>query len=273
MESLRKDRPRPKGILRYSTRPPKDTEFEMFKMPKTSGESRGVVIAIEEAIPTPSKPYVPKAQACESAPKPVSSMLSDVTHQGSHHEPSTALNRLPSPLSLAILPAGERSPPRSHTSSPAHVRSDSIGSASTRSPVMHSMFPRYNPKIPLAKQHYYPNDEIHRGLVDSKPKVNGLSASSTSVFSHDETLSPTPLKVNMRTPKMMDDGKSDVPVDASENSELPPAISTPEELLDLWSVANGQRSQEAAEGYTLRLSWYASITCPTFKPPANQIQS
>lgn len=204
----------------------------------TSSESRGVVIAIEETAPaefvrsTPSMTY-------ESASKPLSSMLSDVAHEESHHKPSTAPNRLPPPLSLSVPTAGERSPSRSHTSSPIFVRSNRIGSAAGDSPIMRSMFPRYDPKIPLAKQHYYPNHEIHRVPADAKLKVARPSACSASVPTKVDALSPSP-------------------VHASENPELAPAISTPEELLDLWSVANGQGSQEAAESYTLRLSWYAS---------------
>lgn len=254
MESLRKGPPRPKGILRHSTRPPKDSEFEMFKMPKSSSESRGVVIAIEETVAaefvrsTSSKAY-------DSAPKPVSSMRSDVAHERSLYKSSNAPSRLPPPLSLLVSPAGERSPPRSNTSSPNPVRSNDIGSAGAHSPVMRSMFPRYDPRIPLAKQHYYPDHEIHQEPADSKPKLPWLSASSASV------LSPSPPKVNTRSPTAISNRKSGVPVDGSKNSEFSPAISTPEELLDLWSVANGQGSQEAAETYTLRLSWYAIIFC------------
>lgn len=278
MESLPKDRPRPKGILRYSTRPPKDTEFEMFKLPKTSSESRGVVIAIEETVPaefvrsTPSKAHVPKVQAYESPPKPVSSLLSDVAHEGSHHKPSTAPNRLPlSPLRLAVSPAGERSPPQSHTSSPTPIRSNSIGSADAHSPVMRSMFPRYDPKIPLAKQHYYPNRDIHRGPADAKLKVSRPSASCAGIPSQVETLSPRHPTVNTRSPMIIPYGRRGVAVRTSENSDLAPAISTPDELLDLWSVANGQGSQEAAETYTLKLCWYASTIFHTFKALADEI--
>lgn len=250
MESLRKGPPRPQSILRHSNRP-KDFEFEMFKMPKSSSNSRGVVIAIEETVPaefvrsTSSKAY-------DSTPKPVASMRSEVAHETSHYKTSNASNRLPAPLNLLISPARERSP-RSNTSSPNLVSSNDIGSAVAHSPVMHSMFPRYDPTIPLAKQHYYPDHEINREPADPKPKLPWPSASSASF------LSPSPPKVNTRSPSTLSNGKSGVPVHDSNSSELSPAISTPEELLDLWSVANGQGSQEAAETYTLRLSWYASI--------------
>lgn len=204
----------------------------------TSSEPRGVVIAIEETVPAEFVRSAP-SKAYESASKPLSSMLSDVAPEESHHKPSTPPNRLPPPLSVSVPPAAEKSPPRSHTSSPILVRSNSIGSAAGDSPVMRSMFPRYDPKIPLAKQHYYPNHEIHRMPADAKLKVARPSAWSVSVPTQVDTLSPSP-------------------VHDSKNSELALAISTPEELLDLWSVANGQGSQEAAETYTLKLSWYAS---------------
>lgn len=262
MESLRKDRSRPRGILHYSTRPPADTEFEMFKMPKTPGESRGVVIAIEETVPAefvrsiPSNAYVPEVQSYESAPKPISSILSDVAHGGSRQKPSLAPSRLPPSLRLAVSPAMERTPPQRHPSSPNLVRSNSMGSVGVHSPVMRSIFPRYDPKVPLAKQHYYPNHEINRGPTHAKLKVPPPSVSCADIPSQVETLSPGPPKVNTRT---IPDGA----VHAFKDSESAPVISTPEDLLDLWSVANGQGSHEAAETYTLRLSWYTNTNCYT----------
>ncbi|MCJ1462196.1 hypothetical protein MMC07_000796 [Pseudocyphellaria aurata] len=253
MESLRKD-PRPRGILRYSTRPPKDTEFEMFKMPKTSSKSRGVVVAIEETGPadfvrsSPSKPFVPKVQTSESTPRPISSMSSNVAHEENHHKPSTPALRC-----LSVSPAGKKVTPRAPASSPTPVRSNSIGSASAPSPVMRSIFPRYDPNLSLAKQHYYPTRDIHRGPTGTtlqKPRP----FSSAGFPSRVETPSSNPTQIDTRSPGMKPDGQKGVPVPVSEISELAPATSTPEELLDLWSVANGQGSQEAADKYTLKLS-------------------
>lgn len=268
-------------MLRYSARPLKGTEFEMFKMPKSSSKSRGVVIAIEETGPadfvrsTPSKAYMPKVQASESTPGPVSSMLSKVPHEDTHHKPLTAPNRLsPALLCLLVSPAGKKVAPRAPASSPTPVRSNSIGSASATSPVMRSMFPRYDPKIPLAKQYYYPDHDIHRGLAATNLQIPRPSSSSAARFpSQVETLSSNPTQVDTRSPEAIPNGQNDVPVHLSERTELAPATSTPEELLDLWSVANGQGSQEAAETYTLKLSWYSSTFCQLLKASADKIQS
>lgn len=43
---------------------------------------------------------------------------------------------------------------------------------------------------------------------------------------------------------------------AIENTQRATTLSSPEELMELWGLANGQAvSEEAADTYTLELSW------------------
>jgi len=46
------------------------------------------------------------------------------------------------------------------------------------------------------------------------------------------------------------------PLRSVENSEPPTTFSDPEDLLEVWNLANGQApSDEAADAYSLELSW------------------
>lgn len=230
-------------------------------MPKSSAESRGVVIAIEETIPSefvlsaPPKAYIPRIQTSETALNPDRSRGSDKAQEEDDQRASA--NRLPPPAlpGRASSSTEERSPSRSHTNSPDHVQDDSVTSKSPHSPVMRSIFPRYNPKVPLAKQHYYPNIESGQGSANGQTEARS-SASARS---------PSRLKtLNSTFPKTEIEGigsvlnRTDENLYGTSSSRPAPTLSTPEELLDLWSVANGQGSQEAADTYTLGLSWYTS---------------
>ena len=46
------------------------------------------------------------------------------------------------------------------------------------------------------------------------------------------------------------------PFRSADNAEHEPTLSSPEDLLDLWDIANGQTaSEEVADTYVLELSW------------------
>lgn len=251
MDPLHKACPKIKGMLRHSGKGPKTTEFEMFKMPKSSGQSQGVVIAIEETTPSefvlsaPPKAHLPKIQTSGTALNPNSSREAIEVLAAADHEGRT--NRLPPPPPLVGTKssAEQRSPSPSHTNSSKTIRNDSVASTSPQSPVMRSMFPRYDPKIPLAKQHYYPSIQSLRGSV--KEQTSASTASRVKIL--NSTLSKTGIGSRGSASQTLE-------------SRLAPTLSTPEELLDLWSVANGQGSQEAADTYTLGLSW-SIATLPT----------
>ncbi len=257
-------RPKPKGILRYSTRPPKDPEYEMFSMPKLSNSSQGIVIAIEETTPSkfvlsaPPKAYLSKSKASESTPMPITSTSAEKPFERGEQKTSAPPSRLPTrPLNHAVSPIKERSMTPARIGSPALVRSNSAPSTglnSPVSPVMRSMFPRYDHNLPLARQLYYPSNPSNRGSANETPRS---SAYSGSVHSQTETLGTNILKTVPGGPRNVPHHASRISPKASEHSEIvhKPSLSTPEELLDLWSVANGQGSQEAADIYTLGLSW------------------
>lgn len=166
------------------------------------------------------------------------------------------------PLKLVVPPIEKKSRISTHTSSPALVRSNSApspGLHSPISPVMHSIFPRYNPTLSLARQHYYPSNPNLRGSANeaSRPETSRLPAYSRNIDSRTETLGENILGTVPRSSITVSPSGIGIPSRISGHIHNFPnsLVSTPEDLLDLWSIANGQRSQEAAATYTLGLSW------------------
>lgn len=172
-----------------------------------------------------------------------------------------AIVLLPS-LKLVVPPIEEKSIISIHTSLPTLVRSNSASSPdghSPISPVMRSIFPRYNPTLPLARQDYYPTNPILRRSANEAARSEAFrsQAYTGSVDSRAQTLGENILGTVPRSPITSSPSRSGIPSRISGHTHALPnsPISTPEDLLGLWSIANGQGSQEAAATYTLGLSW------------------
>lgn len=243
MDPLPKDKSAPGGLLRYTTRPPKPQEFEMFGIPKRMDNACEVVITVHETSSSPSPPSAPRRAYL---PRIKTSGLSRSTTPPSY---------LPPPPLRSLTASA-----RSQTSSPSRVRGNSA--PSVQSPVMRSMFPRYNPQVSLAKQHYYPGRERNPRMPNVRPSLGGSSSRTTSISSREDTRSSSCSRPSVGVSRGLPAPESDSH-QSCHRSEPEPALSSPEELLDLWSVANGQGSQEAATTYTLRLSWYVIFSWQT----------
>lgn len=155
--------------------------------------------------------------------------------------------------------------PRSHTSfsdAPTLVRSHSVsshrsiakprfaetpsnGGPSSGQPIIRSIFPRYNPEIPLERQPYYPSQaspsHIPRDIISRAPYSPGIDSAMGSPMSAPPTVG--------RFPR----GIQDVP--------KTPNPATTEELKDLWKVTNGWRVS-ASEGRTFCLKMKSSVDMP-----------
>ena len=261
-DSVSKQRSKSKGLSQYSTKPPKDPDFEMLKLSKI-GATHGVVIAVDEvssstlALSAPPRAVLPRKQTPDPRPKqnPARASIDDV--QGSKSQRTTT-SRI-APLQSQSRPSspvrGEASM-HSQSSSTTLVRSDSNSSSTPRTPVMRSIFPRYNPSLPLAKQQYYPSVDRSLGPIIATNEASRSSAFSMSVYSQNEKSTPQ-LKPAMEGSSTSLAHEHTSPLQESKEAE-PPPLSTPEDLLDLWSVANGQGSREAACPYNLKLEWYVN---------------
>lgn len=260
MESLPENRAAPGGILRYTTRSPKVQEFEMLGIPKSAGNACEVVITVSETpllssrLSSLPKAYLPKIKTSGFPISQISTTVPSVVTSTNRPKSKTQPSLLPPPPSRSLATST-----RSQTSSPSHVRSNSAPSLETQSPVMRSMFPRYNPQIPLAKQHYYPSRDDNLRMANVRPKLRGSSSQTMSTSSGEETRSQdhsVPSMGSLRT-ALTSERES---LQSSRCSDSRPPLSCPEDLLDLWSLANGQGNWETATTYTLQLSWYVHFS-------------
>lgn len=243
--------PVPKGNQKYF---PKEPDFELVKMPD---ETHEVMITIED---TDASTYTilsapPKADKAKVTDfhKPLNrSPLSPLPKAvvADSERPTTPPNQIPPPP-----PRSRPASPRSTKSSPTLVRNGSIASTATHSPVMRSMFPRYDPSVPLTHQQYYPNLESRPNMPNRMSDADNSSSYSPSLYSQMGSMSPKFAKQDMDSPRTLNGSRASSPFQVSEGPTHAPKLSNPEELLDLWSIANGQGSQEALDIYTLSLSW------------------
>lgn len=260
MASLKKHSPARKLSTKYSTRPPKGLpDFEMVKSsesvtvavmetrPSTGDSSRKIS---EESAPTEgqhsSRPRRPTITIPAKAL--VAKEQSTTNHQPllppppSHPPPEQIYNRAPSSAGV------ERQ--RSSTGTPDLVQSDSRATTavppSAQTPVMRSMFPSYNTTVPLTQQNYVPNPEVVPALTRMREVIRPSS--------YPPPLHHVPSNISSAPPSQAA-VKKESPLRRSESLKRPAVYSTPEDLLGLWSIANGQALEDAVERKTLELSW------------------
>ncbi|MCJ1318458.1 hypothetical protein MMC15_003786 [Xylographa vitiligo] len=255
-----------------------------FEMMNLKGNVRGVVITVEEA-PHSTAFITPSVTIQPPSPAGTATSQADTTHIAHtevqhfppppplHNPPTTAQKITPPKRALVINTGRPSSPlrmstypeppttrpsspvqssnaPQSHRSSPTLVRNGSIGSTGTHSPIMRSMFPRFNPAVPLARQNYVPTVERTSESTQWQGGSFAPQTYSPSLYSPPSS-PPTASQSNWKNTRSGQNGISQSPLRVSD--VLPLHLSTPEELLDMWSIANGQGSLEAAATYNLGL--------------------
>lgn len=256
LASLRKHLPSRKASARHTKSSSGLPEFEMLK---PAGSMDGIVISITEGRPSTSTtmrtttvPARPTTACSERCPQLPSLTIPPKAVTAAEQRPGTPPSPLPSHTNSSEDPRAT-SPahiplPRSSTNTPTLIRSSSNASSTVVSPIMRSMFPRYNPTVPLAQQQYYPDmagvsipanieDRFgHSPYISSLSNRNSHSASYADAGALSEERKESPLK-------------------RSESLNRGANPSEPQDLVGLWSIANGQDSGVAAEIHTLELSW------------------
>ncbi|KAL8885061.1 MAG: hypothetical protein Q9215_007028 [Flavoplaca cf. flavocitrina] len=253
-----------KGMPRYTTRTPlRKPDFDMMK---PTGEVLELVIAINEddfntsqMVPPPPAAHISTSQDPEAPSFRLQAPMFPLAQRPA--TPVSLVTTCPSPTSAsptkAASPTSVKPSPPSHTSSPILVRKGSIASTGTYSPVMRSMFPRFDPTVPLARQHYYPSVNISPETAAAVGRVDDLGSYSHSLYSQQEPSlrrleadsneigSANGLGLKSLMKNMMESPESQKDV---------ACISTPTELLDVWALANGQEISGAIQEYKLQLS-------------------
>ncbi|KAH8424117.1 uncharacterized protein LDX57_001871 [Aspergillus melleus] len=175
-------------------------------------------------------------------PPPKARIAKSNAISASEKVPEKWSTRSPSKASSQKTPEWDMPSKEIELDSPAGSSSRSVQKPPQRSESpgipMKSMFPRYNPNVPLIEQQYYPG------------------ASSQSSRSHkpkDLTLSPQPEIDRALGPKTVPASVMNFPLGA-----LDPAdevhYSSAAELQGLWEAANGQRPQELSGTFNLRMA-------------------
>ena len=232
-------------------------------MLQPSGKSNGFVIAITEAtaktpqpIPTSNELSLATNRTRRPRPQPPPLTIPSKAHIADDHRQITPPTRQSPPSTNGRAPSAADVPlPRSSLSTPTLARRGSSASPPVCTPAMRSMFPKYDPSVPLAHQQYYPDMRSVPGLA-SAMAVAGSSSNRPSEHSQNIT------QIAGLTTKCPLGGTQEAavvkesPFRPQDDSELAATLSGPEELPDLWDIANGQTSPEGAiDTFTLELSW------------------
>ena len=130
----------------------------------------------------------------------------------------------------------------STNTSPTLVRSSSNDSINDPSPTLKSIFPSYDPTLPLPYQSY-----SHNARSAKEPRQGGIPGPerkeySPSLYSRScSTVTKQPhVLAALSTPSQTCDST---------------IVSTPQELLDLWALANGEDVRYALPVFHLALLW------------------
>lgn len=265
MSSLRRKGPARKGSTRYTTKPPSGLpEFEMLS---PSRKNNGFIIQITEGRPSisvstkaPSVQQVTIQTEPRQKPQPPPLTIPPKAHIAedqrpatppSPHEHCTKQERAPSPANMPL--------PRSNAPTPTPLEDVGVASPKSETPVMRSMFPRYNPNRPLARQSYYPHLDSVPGLASAMAVAGSSSNDPNSNNPYRQQMARRSSDLAKSSFDSQRPGIAEVkesPLRNVENSEQQAAFSTPEELTEVWNIANGQAaSEEAADTYSLELSW------------------
>ena len=158
--------------------------------------------------------------------------------------------RAPSPAEIPL--------PRSSTNTPELVRSNSNPTPSVVSPVMRSMFPKYDASRPLNRQSYYPHTDAVPGLASA---MAAAGSSSNNPFRQQmNRRSMTYPRSSLDVERKETPDVKETPRRMIENAEHEATLSKPEQLLELWNISNGQTASEGNPAeYYLELSWWVSV--------------
>jgi len=265
MSSLRKKGPARKGSARYTTEPPSGLpEFGMLSPP---GKNNAFVIQITERRPSTSESLPPTNTQLETLqtkprqkPQPPPLAIPPKAHIAEEQRPASPPSPLtPSPIQERAPSAADIPLPRSSAPTPTLAEDGGAASPKSETPVMRSMFPRYDPSRPLARQSYYPQLDSVPGLASAMAVAGSSSNNRNSNNPYRQQMARRSLdiaKTSLDGPRPGTAEVKESPLRSVENSEPPTTFSDPEDLLEVWNLANGQApSDEAADAYSLELSW------------------
>ena len=253
--------PSRKLSARYTTKPPpRMPEFEMIKPPS---QVESVVIAVMETRPqeqsmeetaeqteTPTAPPVVRSSNAKSTrirPQPPPLAIPSkarLPQQRAVPDSPPALSQLPPPPERAPSAADVPLPQSGNGKTSPDSKSEDVAPPEV-TPVMRSMFPTYDHSLPLSHQEYLPNTNNLAESAYSRPPV---AATSNNPYRNHMLTGSRPSSTIVADTR-------ESPLRQSESLKRGNPVSTSEQLMGMWDISNGQAYQDAAETYTLELSW------------------
>lgn len=217
---------------------------------KSEPNRESVVVQIMERSRSVSPPAIPQRTATPERTR-------QITQADYEYPPPPPAPKSP----VRIVPTGQRDVPIIKAPKPpalAHLRSKSIASQqapmadSPQSPVpIRSMFPRYDPSVPLNKQPYYPQ----RATTPNDPPRQIVSRDS---YNTQRIVTPSGLDRIVGGPKTAPASVVNFPAGIMMPEE--PEVSSAEDLLRLWDATNGQSQgrERVLGGFTLQVARYVN---------------
>ncbi|KAI9843604.1 MAG: hypothetical protein M1838_002536 [Thelocarpon superellum] len=213
-----------------------------------------------------------------ASPKHTQEIVIQVSERAATSSPSSLPNDEGSePVTSPDGPRSTTDPPRSRAASPTPTTSQfavftdeklayRMSEASSAAPAA-SMFPRYNPALPLAEQNYRPTQTSPGHIspqIISKPAYSPVHWSGRSP---GHPISPGKLLPSPTT--------SPFSVTFFPTGTLGPArphYSSPEDLLDLWEAANGQEIGDKGRTFALHVTREGTVdpSSNAFKATENE---
>ncbi|KAF5238713.1 hypothetical protein FANTH_10211 [Fusarium anthophilum] len=250
-----------------SSKPPPVSRNQTPKPRRSESRERRAPTPSDRRAPTPNDRRAATPQAMTPEPRPASPGNGRQTPQNRAHTPiefEPVQSEPPKPVKVQRPRPTVQIPGRSDTGfaqGPTLVRSSSdrsrssiakppLGGETTAQP-LRSIFPAYNPEVPLGQQNYVPTEiqptQIPRAVI-SRQTYHETPAGSAP---------RNPVRSPVISPMSVQSAQSSWPHRNVQQQEPPliPTVSSNEQLKNYWKVANGwQASPSEGRVYCMKLA-------------------
>ncbi|KAH7166744.1 hypothetical protein DER46DRAFT_263401 [Fusarium sp. MPI-SDFR-AT-0072] len=250
-----------------SSKPPPVSRNQTPKPRRSESRERRAPTPSDRRAPTPSDRRAATPQAMSPEPRPASPRNGRQTPQNRAHTPiefEPVQSEPPKPVKVQRPRPTVQIPGRSDTGfaqgntlvrsssdrSRSSIAKPPLGGETTAQP-LRSIFPAYNPEVPLGQQNYVPTEiqptQMPRAVI-SRQTYHETPAGSTS---------RNPVRSPVISPMSVQSAQSSWPHRNVQQQEPPliPTVSSNEQLKNYWKVANGwQASPSEGRVYCMKLA-------------------
>ncbi|RKL22178.1 hypothetical protein BFJ70_g13205 [Fusarium oxysporum] len=250
-----------------SSKPPPVSRNQTPKPRRSESRERRAPTPSDRRAPTPSDRRAATPQAMTPEPRPASPRNGRQTPQNRAHTPiefEPVQNESPKPVKVQRPRPTVQIPGRSDTGfaqgntlvrsssdrSRSSIAKPPLGGETTAQP-LRSIFPAYNPEVPLGQQNYVPTEiqptQMPRAVI-SRQTYHETPAGSAP---------RNPVRSPVISPMSVQSAQSSWPHRNVQQQEPPliPTVSSNEQLKNYWKVANGwQASPSEGRVYCMKLA-------------------